>query len=177
MIVGSAGDDIWYVLTNAHVVDRDSDAWHVHPRVYAGAKWRPGVVVASDAAADLAIVAIRYSLPMRAVTLAEAAPKDRASVKTHGFAAGRKYTNRETELMHGLTLEDGVQAFASQRFFLRTTFQPGESGGAITIDGKLVGLIHGNDPQAKRGICVDYDAIATFLAPHLPEVKTASFGE
>jgi S1-C subfamily serine protease len=177
VVVGSGDDGVWYVLTNAHVVEGDSEAWYVHPRVYAGAKWRTGVVVATDAAADLALIELPYAGTLRVATLADGAPDDRAHVKTHGFAAGRKYRNRETELRHSLKLDDGVEAFASQRYFIRTTFQPGESGGAITIDGKLVGLIHGNDPEAERGICVDYDAIETFLAPHLPEVKTASFAE
>ncbi|MGC1273421.1 MAG: hypothetical protein WBC44_06905, partial [Planctomycetaceae bacterium] len=88
-----------------------------------------------------------------------------------------KYTARETNLLHSLKLEDGAEAFAPQRYFIRTTFKPGESGGAVTVDGKLVGLIHGNDPEAERGICVDYAAIEEFLAPHMSEKKTASAPE
>ena len=174
VIVGPGDEGTWFVLTNAHVVESDSESWLTVPRVYAGGQWRDGKIVATDAKADLALVQVSYAEPLRAIDLAEAAPSDDSDVETHGFAAGRKYTARETTLTYSLLLDDGVKAFAPQRCFMRTTFMPGESGGAVTVDGKLVGLIHGNDPEAERGICVDYAAIEEFLAPHLSEKQTAS---
>jgi S1-C subfamily serine protease len=177
VVIGPGDTGTWIVLTNAHVVEADSDSWRPVPRVYAGGQWRDGAVIASDAEADLALVQVEYADSLRAVSLATAAPGDRTNVKTHGFAAGRKYTARDTRLNHALALEDGALAYAPKRYFMQTTFTPGESGGAVTVDGRLVGLIHGNDPDAKRGICVDFPAIERFLESHLPELKTADAAE
>lgn len=174
VVVGPGEVGTWLVLTNAHVVESGSDSWVSVPRVYAGGQWRDGTTIAADAKADLALVQVDYDQPLRTIDLAPSAPSDDSAVKTHGFAAGRKYTARDTKLTFALRLEDGAKAFAAQRNFIRTTFMPGESGGAVTLNGELVGLIHGNDPQAERGICVDHAAIEAFLAPHLTEKRTAA---
>ncbi|MGC1273325.1 MAG: trypsin-like peptidase domain-containing protein, partial [Planctomycetaceae bacterium] len=99
VVVGPGEEGTWYVLTNAHVVEGDSDSWRTSPRVFAGGQWRSGEVVAADAKADLALVQVHYSEPLRAVELAAQPPDDRTKVETHGFAAGRKYTARETNLL------------------------------------------------------------------------------
>lgn len=162
----------WLVLTNAHVVDAEDETKHVVPQVYAGGEWRGGTVVASDADADLALIRFRFPQELKTAEVSTDPPGDRVEVETHGFAGGRKYTEREGELRRDLPLEGGSLATAPRRYFIRTKFAPGESGGAVTIGDRLVALIHGNDCDAGWGICVDQPSIAEFLAPFLKPAET-----
>lgn len=167
VVVGEAGDGEWLVLTNAHVVAPGDEASRVVPQVFAGGEWRAGSVVASDSDADLALVRFAFPQELQSAELSTDPPSDRAEVETHGFAAGRKYTEREGQLRRSLPLKGGSVATAPKRYFIRTKFAPGESGGAVTIGDRLVALIHGNDCEAGWGICVDQPSIAEFLRPFL----------
>ena len=167
VVIAPAGGGEWFVLTNAHVVDPEDETKHAVPQVYAGGEWRRGTVVASDAEADLALIRIRFPDELKTAEVSTDPPSDRADVETHGFAGGRKYTEREGELRRDLPLAGGSLATAPRRYFIRTKFAPGESGGAVTIGDRLVALIHGNDCDAGWGICVDQPSIAEFLGPFL----------
>ena len=168
VVVGPGQSGTWLVLTNAHVVEVDPAVGQAVPQIFAGGKWRRGQVVAEDSAADLALVRVALDEPLRSAGIATGPPDNRAEVTTHGYAGGTKYCRRTTELRHAMPLDDGALAWASDRYFVQTTFHPGESGGAVTIGGKLVGLIHGNDSAAGWGLVVDQKAIAAFLKPWLP---------
>lgn len=167
VVVAPAGAGEWFVLTNAHVVDPGTDAARAVPQVYAGGAWRPGEVIASDAEADLALVRISFPERLKTAEVSSEPPTDHAQAETHGFAGGKKYVERESELRRDLPLEGGSHATAPRRYFIRTTFAPGESGGAVTIGDRLVALIHGNDCAAGWGICVDQPSIREFLKPFL----------
>lgn len=172
VVVGQAGEGKWLVLTNAHVVEA-GDASRVVPQVFAGGKWRPGEVAASDAEADLALIRLDFPDGLRAADLSPKPPVDHAEAETHGFAAGKRYTVRKAELRRDLPLGSGSFARAPHRYFMRSTFLPGESGGAVTIGDRLVAVIHGNDPKAGWGICVDQPSIAAFLKPFLQKPAAA----
>jgi hypothetical protein len=172
VVVGPAGGGKWLVLTNAHVVEA-GDADRVVPQVFAGGRWRPGEVAASDAEADLALIRFEFPDGMRPADLSPTPPADHAEAETHGFAAGKTYTVRKAELRRDLPLGGGSFARAPHRYFMRSTFLPGESGGAVTIGGRLVAVIHGNDPKAGWGICVDQPSIAAFLKPYLRKPAAA----
>lgn len=163
VVIAPAGSGEWFVLTNAHVVDAGAEAVRVVPRVYAGGDWRAGEVIASDAEADLALVRIHFAESLKTAEVSPEPPTDHVQAETHGFAGGKKYVERESELRRDLPLEGGSHATAARRYFIRTTFAPGESGGAVTIGDRLVGLIHGNDIAAGWGICVDQPSIQAFL--------------
>lgn len=167
VVIARAGGGEWLVLTNAHVVDSEDETQQVVPQVYAGGEWRSGAVVASDAEADLALIRIPFPEELKTAKVATAPPGDATAVQTHGFAGGRKYTEREGELRRDLPLGGGALASAPRRYFIRTKFAPGESGGAVTIGDRLVALIHGNDCDAGWGICVDQPSIAEFVRPFL----------
>ncbi len=47
---------------------------------------------------------------------------------------------------------------------MNVTFKQGESGGAVVANGRLVGLIYGNDVGNGAGLCVDLSSIKSFLA-------------
>jgi S1-C subfamily serine protease len=167
VVVAPAGAGEWFVLTNAHVVDPGADAARAVPQVYAGGDWRRGEVIASDAEADLALIRMRFSEPLKTAEVSSEPPTDHVRAETHGFAGGKKYVERESELRRDLPLDGGSLATAPRRYFIRTTFAPGESGGAVTIGDQLVALIHGNDCEAGWGICVDQPSIREFLEPFL----------
>ena len=171
VVIGEAGEGEWFALTNAHVVEPGEEATRAVPKVFAGGEWRTGRVIASDAEADLALVRFPFPEELRSAEVSVEPPSDRADVETHGFAAGRKYTTREGQLRRSLPLKGGSVATAPRRYFIRTKFAPGESGGAVTIGRRLVALIHGNDCEAGWGICVDQPSIAEFLQPFLGETE------
>ncbi len=167
VVVGKGDSDEWLVLTNAHVVDPGAESVRAVPNVFAGGSWRTGRVVAADAEADLALIRVSFAKEFRTADLAPEPPPPCAEAETHGFAGGKKYVARESELRRDLPLAGGSLAYAPGRYFIRTTFAPGESGGAVTIDDRLVALIHGNDFKAGWGICVDQPSIAEFVGPFL----------
>ena len=167
VVIAKSGADGWLVLTNAHVVEHGDGAGRTEPNVYAGGRWRAGKVLASDAEADLALVRIAFPTRLRTTPVAALPPDDGTVVQTHGFSSGKKYTLRKSKVRHSLPLPEGGRAVAPQRYFLKTKFTPGESGGAVVQDGRLVGLIHGNDLTAGWGLTVDQPSIATFVEPFL----------
>lgn len=146
------------VLTNSHVV-RDEGRLLPTYRVWIGGEWRAAVFVADDVAADLALLRVAGA-SLSPVALAERPPY--GTVETHGYAFGAEYTPRRPVVSLTLTLEDGQQATARHRWFVQTRFEQGESGGAVTQDGRLVGLIHGNDRLS--GMIVDLPSIRAFLS-------------
>lgn len=169
VVVGRAAGDDWFVLTNAHVVEADESVGRTVPNVYAGGGWRSGRVVSIDSEADLALVRLRFAQPLQFVTVSESPPPDGAKVETNGFAGGRKYCRRATTLRLALPLGNGARAWAPHRYYVQATFNPGESGGAVMLENRLVALIHGNDPAAGWGLVVDQKSVAAFLEPFLME--------
>ncbi|MBA3312714.1 MAG: trypsin-like peptidase domain-containing protein [Planctomycetaceae bacterium] len=172
VVVGEANSGTWYVLTNAHVIDAGEDIKRAEPSVFAAGEWQKGRVIAADDESDLALVRIRSASALQAVKVSQAKPPNAAKVATHGLIGGRTYCLRPTELRHALPLADGALAWAPQRFYVRTTFRSGESGGAVTFEDRLVGLIYGNDPAAGWGLVVDHASIVRFLKPFLTEAAS-----
>lgn len=167
VIVGQADVDEWLVLTNAHVVEADDGVGKTVPNIYAGGDWRSGRIVSIDSETDLALIRLRFARVLNTVTVSESPPKDGAEVKTNGFVGGRSFCFRTSTLRRALPLDDGAQAWAPNRYFVRTMFNPGESGGAVTLENQLVALIHGNDVAAGWGLVVDHESIQLFLEPFL----------
>lgn len=167
VVVGQASQRDWFVLTNAHVVQADEGVGRTVPNIFAGGDWRSGKIVSINSETDLALIRIRFSKPLKSVTISASAPPDGAEVKTNGFASGRKFCYRTSTLRLALPLRDGAQAWAPHRYFVRTMFNPGESGGAVTLENQLVALIHGNDLAAGWGLVVDHRSITAFLEPFL----------
>jgi hypothetical protein len=167
VLVGQADADTWYVLTNAHVVDAGPKIERTEANVLAHGHWRKGRIVARDDESDLALIEIRTSEKLPTIPLSEQRPADGAAVESHGLIGGQTYCLRKAELKHALPLPGGVQAWAPHRNYVDTTFRSGESGGAITCEKQLVGLIHGNDPAAGWGLIVDHASIQRFLQPFL----------
>lgn len=167
VLVGKADSDSWYVLTNAHVVDAGPQVKRAEANVLTLGHWRKGRVVARDDESDLALIEIRTSEKLPTISLSEQRPADGATVESHGLIGGQTYCLRKAKLKHALPLPGGVQAWAPHRYYVHTTFRAGESGGAITFENQLVGLIHGNDPAAGWGLIVDHASIEQFLEPFL----------
>jgi hypothetical protein len=163
VVVASADAGAWFILTNAHVVEAGEPVQRAVPRVFAQGHWRKGRVIAADDESDLALIRIRSAIPLNSVLPGEKMPASAAKVVTHGLIGGTTYCVRETELRHALPLPGGALAWAPHRFYVRTMFRPGESGGAVTLENRLVGLIHGNDPAAGWGLIVDTASIREFL--------------
>lgn len=167
VLVGKAGDDAWYVLTNAHVVDAGPKIKRAEPNVLALGQWHKGRVVARDDESDLALIRVRASGTLPTLAVSDDDPPDGAAIESHGLIGGQTYCVRKAELRHALPLPGGVRAWAPHRDYVHTIFRSGESGGAITFKNRLVGLIHGNDPAAGWGLIVDHASIETFLQPFL----------
>lgn len=165
VVVGKGESGVCFVLTNAHVVDAGEAVQRAVPRVRFGETWETGRVVATDDQSDLALIRLRRAVPIEGIRLRDAKPPDSAKVTTHGLTGGRNYCVRPTELSYALPLGRGVNAFAPHRYYVRTTFLSGESGGAVTLDDQLVGLVHGNDFAAGWGLIVDYTSIVRFFEP------------
>ncbi|MBA3314197.1 MAG: serine protease [Planctomycetota bacterium] len=175
VVIGASKSGGWFVLTNNHVVAPERKGLVPVPSVYLDGDWRTGRVLGTDAKADLALVHVKSSLKLRAMNLAAAAPSDGSKVMTRAFAAGTKWTTRTATLRHTIALADGKQAIAPHTHFVNVTFKQGESGGAVVANGRLVGLIYGNDVENKAGLCVDQPSIKAFLTRwNNGEVTTAS---
>ena len=164
VVVGTSTSGGWFVLTNAHVVEPMIEESRPVPSVYAAGEWRAGRVLGTNRNADLALVLIHCPERMRIMKIADGPPADGASVTTRAFASGTKWTTRKTRLQHSMPLDDGRRARAPHTHFVKAKFQQGESGGAVVSDGRLVGLIYGNDIENGWGLCVDYASITSFLA-------------
>ena len=171
VVVGPAKSGGWLVLTNAHVV-REAGK-ESGPEAWAAGGWRPGRVLGVDEAADLALIAVKSPEPLRVAKIATSPPPDGVSVKTRAFAGGTKYTARAAELRYALPLKDGRTGRTAHTYFVDTAFVPGESGGAVVLDGRLVGLIYATDMSGETpdsaddrgwGLCVDHPSIVAFLA-------------
>lgn len=167
VLIGQADDETWYVLTNAHVVDAGPEIKRADANVLALGKWYKGRVIARDDKSDLALIRVRASEKLPTLEISDDRPVDGALIESHGLIGGRNYCVRKAELRHALPLPQGVQAWAPHRYYVATTFRSGESGGAITFENRLVGLVHGNDPAAGWGLVVDHASIVTFLKPFL----------
>jgi S1-C subfamily serine protease len=163
VVVGQSKSGGWFVLTNNHVVASEQKGRVPAPSVYLDGDWRSGRVLGTDPDADLALIFVRSSTALRAVKVAAAVPSDGTKVTTRAFAAGTKWTTRKGTLRHTIVLKDGKQGIAPHTQFVSVTFKPGESGGAVIADGRLVGLIYGNDVENKTGLCVDLPSIKAFL--------------
>lgn len=163
VIVGTESPGVWFVLTNAHVVQVGQEVARSEPRVLVDGTWRRGRVIAADDESDLALIRFRSSAALSTVEISDAEPPDVATVETHGLSSGANYCLRTTELHYALPLPSGAKAWALHRYYVKTTFRPGESGGAVTFDDQLIGLIHGNDPAAGWGLIVDHASIVQFL--------------
>jgi hypothetical protein len=175
VLVGKADGDAWYVLTNAHVVDAGPKIKRAEPNVLTLGKWHAGSVVARDDASDLALIRIHATEMLPSIEISDERPPDGAAIESHGLIGGQTYCVRKTELRHALPLAGGVQAWAPHRYYVHTVFRSGESGGAITFENRLVGLIHGNDFAAGWGLVVDQASIVEFLKPFLkPENRAAA---
>lgn len=167
VLVGKSDGNSWYVLTNAHVVDAGPKIKRAEPNILALGKWRKGRVIARDDESDLALIQIEASQVLPTLEMSEDGPPSGAAVESHGLIGGQNYCVRKAELRHALPLPGGAQAWASHRYYVNTTFRSGESGGAVTFNNQLVGLIHGNDPAAGWGLVVDHASIDAFLKPFL----------
>jgi hypothetical protein len=132
--------------------------------VYLDGEWRTGRVLRTDPEADLGLVLVESPAKLREIPIADAVPADGSKVATRAFAAGTQWTKRSATIRHTIRLNDGKDAIAPHTHFVNVTFKQGESGGAIVANGRLVGLIYGNDIGNKTGLCVDLSSIKAFLA-------------
>lgn len=163
VVVGSSPSGGWYVLTNNHVVAPESKQKVPIPAVYLDGDWRTGRILRTDADADLALVLVNSPAKLRTIPLADAVPADGSKVATRAFAAGTQWTKRSATIRHRIVLQDGKEAIAPHTHFVNVTFKQGESGGAVVANGRLVGLIYGNDIGNQSGLCVDLASIKAFL--------------
>jgi S1-C subfamily serine protease len=164
VVVGTSPSGGWLVLTNNHVVAPESKQKVPVPSVYLDGDWRWGRVLRTDREADLALVLVNSPAKLRTISVADAVPADGSKVATRAFAAGTKWTKRAATIRHTIVLQDGKEAIAPHTHFVNVTFKPGESGGAVVANGRLVGLIYGNDIGNGAGLCVDLASIKAFLA-------------
>ena len=164
VVVGKNSTGSWLVLTNNHVVAPESKQQVPVPSVYLDGGWRTGRVLRTDREADLALVVVNSPAKLRTISLAEGVPADGSKVATRAFAAGTQWTKRSATIRHRIVLQDGKEAIAPHTHFVNVTFRQGESGGAVVANGRLVGLIYGNDIGNGAGLCVDLSSIKAFLA-------------
>jgi S1-C subfamily serine protease len=155
-VVGRRGKTA-LVLTNQHVMPRPQDVW-----VVAGRERAEGRFVAANAGpADLALLEADVDAP--ALGLGDAEPAVGSKVTHYGVATGPE----SGEVREVIRLGDYGPTTVSDMLSV-----PGDSGGAVVQDGRLVGVTFGRSGtvREKKHLAVRLAEVREFLRRVAPGV-------
>jgi hypothetical protein len=137
-LIGGLRDQRFAVLTCAHGYD---DKATVSVEMRPGT-WIEGDVLALDARADLGLLAVAYPDRLPCLELSDVSAAPGTGVTVRGFPRGERYRERSTQVLRDLGTVSVVDS----------TFIPGESGGSVVANGRLVGVIVGTDLVMPLGL-------------------------
>ncbi len=132
-IIGRDDSGKLAILTCKHGYDQTAK---LYVQIEQGAQFEEGEWKARDDASDLALIVIDHPEKAKWYPVGEDTPNTGTTVTVGGFALAKTLRPRNTT----------VKTYSGDGFDVEDTFSQGESGGpAIDLNGKLVGVIMGND--------------------------------
>jgi S1-C subfamily serine protease len=154
-IIKESGSDV-FVLTAAHVVE-GNDIWIEVVNQEPGTEYRAAVVT-SNAATDLALLKFQSRRRYNKLDHFGVVRTCGDTVTLSGYPEGGSFTQYQTVTMEPTTA-DGVSMLVTEG-----DVQTGYSGGPLSIEGTIIGVVSVVNRNAKETWYADSDAIAAIIA-------------
>ena len=159
-----------FLLTAGHCINNNTIEVHVG----VNGKWVLARVYGrlENQTGDLAVLAISHPEPLRCIPLAQQPPQLGQTVDRRGFALGGPL--RTTQAVVSGPSDPHAIPELGRTVWMSQPFQQGESGGAVTLNGELVGIISGFTVEDRRGIATGVETIRGFLRSSLNGIPSCA---
>ncbi len=152
------------IITNAHVV-RYASQVYVQP--YQSANRLPAKIQSISYAMDMAILELEdesFFEGRRALEFFDGLPKIKDKVNAYGYPTGGEELSITEGIVSRIEIGPYAQGALGLVIQVDAALNPGNSGGAVMIGGKIAGIVRSGIPSAENiGYLIPVEEILTFL--------------